>query len=106
MRNLLDHTAKSGGIGPLHHLVDLAQSQAPDNHLVLFRSADRTAHQLDLDLGFHVIAPFPGSALASPASRSCPATARARRPSPSPRCADCACRSIWSERWECLPLES
>src|SRR5712691_1590533 len=53
-----------------------------------------------------ITTPSPRPARASPASRSCPATARARPRSLSLRCADCACRSIWLTRWECLPLVS
>src|ERR1039458_10691186 len=40
MRNLLHHAAENRRIRPLHHLVDLPQSQALHNPLVLFRSAD------------------------------------------------------------------
>src|ERR1700676_3956375 len=53
MRDFLHHAAEPGCIRPHHHLIDFAQAQTPDNHLVLLRRADRTAHQLDLDLAFH-----------------------------------------------------
>src|ERR1035437_3524558 len=53
MRNLLHHAAENRRIGPLHHLVDLPQSQALHNPLVLLRSADGAVHQFDSDLAFH-----------------------------------------------------
>src|SRR5438445_579397 len=53
MRNFFDHAAEPGRIRPHHHLVDLAQSQAAHDHLVLLRRTDGAAHQLDLDCGFH-----------------------------------------------------
>src|SRR5262249_16672377 len=53
MRNLFNHPPKSGSIRRLNHLVDLPHSKAAENHLMVLRSADGTAHQLDLDFGFH-----------------------------------------------------
>src|SRR5579859_7461456 len=53
MRDFLHHAAEPGCIRPLDYLIELAQSQAPDNHLVLLRRADCTAHQFDPDLAFH-----------------------------------------------------
>src|SRR3984893_7916678 len=53
MRDFFDHAAEARRIRTHDDLVELAQSQASDNHLVLLRRADGTAHQFDLDLPFH-----------------------------------------------------
>src|ERR1700683_4125092 len=53
MRNLFDHAAKSGRVGPLDHLIDFAQPEASHDLLVLLGSADGAAHEFDSDLAFH-----------------------------------------------------
>src|SRR5258708_9655682 len=49
VRDLLYHATKHGRIRPLHHLVELAQTEALDHPLVLLGGADRTADQFDFD---------------------------------------------------------
>src|SRR5258706_6960538 len=49
VRDLLHHPAKHGRIRPLHHLVELAQTQARHHPLVLLGGADRAADQFDFD---------------------------------------------------------
>src|SRR5690348_4662735 len=53
MRHLLHHPAKYGSVGPLHYLIQLAQSQTLHHQLLLDRRADRAAIQLDFDFAFH-----------------------------------------------------
>src|SRR2546426_9776239 len=49
VRDLLHHAPKSRGVRPLHHLVQLSQSETFHHPLMLLGRTDRTAHQLDPD---------------------------------------------------------
>jgi hypothetical protein len=49
MRNLLDHAADGGRIGPFDHLIQPGETQSFDNSLVLYGRADRRPNQFDLD---------------------------------------------------------
>src|ERR1700676_674344 len=55
MRNLIHHPPEYRRIRPHHYLIDLAQSQPPDDVFVLLGSADGAVHQFDLDRACHYI---------------------------------------------------
>src|SRR5690348_14269071 len=53
MRNFLDHPPEDRRIRPLHHLVELPQTEPFDNPLMFFGRANRAAHELDFDRPRH-----------------------------------------------------
>ena len=50
VRDFLDHSAHRRSVGTLHDLIQLPQSQAADDSLLLLRKRDRAAIVLDSDL--------------------------------------------------------
>jgi hypothetical protein len=57
MRHLRYHSSERRSVGPFHNLIDLLQTKAANNHLVLLRRANRTLYQFNLNHTGHTKLP-------------------------------------------------